>query len=81
LTIYTHGKAAEVVVRNHLREDDNGKIEILKAFWDPRLKVNRTGIVPPLLVYADLLATGDPRNIQTAELIYEKQLARFIDQN
>ena len=31
-----------------------------------------------LLIYADLLGTGDERNIETAEIIYERELAKFI---
>jgi hypothetical protein len=31
-------------------------------------------LVPPLLVYADLLATGDARNLETAALIRERYL-------
>jgi len=31
--------------------------------------------VPPLLVYADLMATGDARAIETAQTILENQLA------
>ena len=31
--------------------------------------------VPPLLVYADLIATLDPRNLETAKLIHERYLA------
>jgi hypothetical protein len=80
-TIYTRGKATDIVLKNHLRENNNGNIEILNAFWDGRINLERKGIAPALLVYADLLATGDPRNIQAAELLYENELARFIDQN
>ncbi|MBW1728433.1 MAG: hypothetical protein JRJ62_12840, partial [Deltaproteobacteria bacterium] len=36
---------------------------------------------PPILVYADLLATGDHRNIEAAEIIYEKYIGRFIREN
>ncbi|MGM0467157.1 MAG: type IV toxin-antitoxin system AbiEi family antitoxin [Acidobacteriota bacterium] len=35
-------------------------------------------LVPPLLIYTDLMATGDARNIETASIIYEKELRRGI---
>jgi hypothetical protein len=31
--------------------------------------------VPPLLAYADLLATLDPRNLEAAKLIHDQYLA------
>ena len=35
-------------------------------------------VTPALLTYADLLATGDQRNIETAKIIYDQYLAQFI---
>ncbi len=37
--------------------------------------LNAIGIAPPLLVYADLIASGDDRNIEAAEIIYDNYLA------
>jgi len=31
-------------------------------------------LVPPPLVYADLLATADARNVETAKMIYDEYL-------
>jgi hypothetical protein len=36
------------------------------------------GLVPPLLIYADLMATGDARAIEAAEIIYDKYIARLV---
>jgi len=33
------------------------------------------------LVYADLMATGDQRNIEAAEMIYEKYIGRLVREN
>lgn len=56
-----------------LRPDPKGEIEVLDAFW--RLpQPDHPDIVPPLLVYADLLATLDPRNLEAAKLIKEQGL-------
>jgi hypothetical protein len=38
-------------------------------------------LVPPLLIYADLMATGDTRNIETARMIYEKELSKYFREN
>jgi hypothetical protein len=34
--------------------------------------------VPPVLVYADLMATGEARCMETGKMIYEQQLARLV---
>jgi hypothetical protein len=36
-------------------------------------------LVPPLLIYADLLATADDRNIETARKLYDERLAELIE--
>ena len=43
--------------------------------WNEQLN-----LVDPLIVYADLLATADARNMETAKIIYEKQLAQLVDE-
>jgi len=34
--------------------------------------------VHPILVYADLIASGDKRNIEIANMIYEKEITGLI---
>jgi hypothetical protein len=34
-----------------------------------------------VLIYADLLATSDARCIETAQMLYDRYLARFIENN
>ncbi len=78
ITIYAREPTAELQLAYRLRKDPDGNIELLRAFWDVEWdRVNRE-MVPPLLVYADLLATGDPRNIETAQLVYERELTGLI---
>lgn len=59
----------ELVKRHRLRADPAGTLEIIDAFW--HLDVVRMAEVtaPPLLVYADLQRTRDPRNAEAAALI------------
>jgi hypothetical protein len=61
-------------VENRLRADPRGEIEVLDAFWNFEDEKDLPETVPPLLIYADLLATLDPRNIETAQMIYDKYL-------
>jgi hypothetical protein len=79
ITVYAAEKDAVMLRINHkLRKDPSGDIEILKAFWDVENEDNQTGIVNPILIYADLMASGDPRNIETAQLIYDQKLAEHF---
>jgi hypothetical protein len=57
------------------------EIEVLKYFWDkdhPLFRVE-PDLVPPLLVYAELTASGDSRNLETAQKLYDEFL-QFIEQ-
>lgn len=53
-------------------------VDVRKRFWNFTGEENHPALVPPLLVYADLLATGDGRCIETAKLIYDGYLARLF---
>jgi len=35
-------------------------------------------VVPPLLIYTDLIAVGDPRTIEAAELLYDDYLIQYF---
>lgn len=74
VTIYTRKPVHNLTLDLKLRQDKNGDIELRERFWrfDPT-EPNKT-VVPPLLVYADLMATGDPRNIETAKMVYNDYL-------
>ena len=86
MTIYTREKPGKLMLMHKLRKDPNGNIEIIKTFWNftsdwTRLDNTHHDLVHPILIYADLLATGDARNIETAEIIYEQEITRFIREN
>ena len=78
VTIYTQKTPGELLLTNKLKKDPNGDVEILEAFWQTEYDWPHPELVPPLLIYADLLATGDARNIETARMIYEQQLTGLI---
>jgi len=78
VTMYIRDLPRGLLEANRLHADPKGNVELLKAFWDPTCDFTDPEIVPPLLVYADLLATGDPRNLETARRIYDGQLAGLV---
>lgn len=79
VTIYTtrlHLNA--LLAENRLRRDTQGDVEILKKFWGLGEEFAQNDRVHPILVYADLMATGEQRNRETAGLIYEQHIARLV---
>jgi hypothetical protein len=79
--IYADQNLGKLIFKYKLRVDPHGEIEVLKPFWNFNFYLADSGIVPPLLVYADLIATGDPRNIDAAEMIYDKHLVGLVREN
>ncbi len=78
--VHTFGDPMPLKRDMRMRADSQGDIFITDAFWRfPPDK--RTDTAPPLLIYAELLATGDPRAIETAQLIHERYLAGPDDQD
>jgi len=77
-TIYALGDVDEFLIQHRLKKDPDGDVEMLKAFWKLDYPWNYPRLTPPLIVYADLMATANERNIETGKLIYEKYLARLV---
>ena len=73
-TLYAAGDEKPLLTRARMRLDPNGNTEILQTFWNLPAGENFPDVVPPLLAYADLMATPDARNLETARLIYERFL-------
>ena len=77
ITIYGNTHFATLAKTVRALKDEHGKLEVLQKFWNfeiPRFN-KRYPTVPPLLAYADLIATADARNLETAQMIRE----RFLD--
>lgn len=82
ITIYTTAPELNpLLIENWLRKDAAGDVEILERFWKPDEQRPDGELVHPILVYADLLATGDQRNIETARMIYEQHILRLVGEN
>jgi hypothetical protein len=73
-TIYAREPIAKLVAASRLRADRAGNVEILDAFWGFDAGGDDASLAPPVLVYADLLATNDGRNAEAAKLIYEQRI-------
>jgi len=83
LTIYADKLPAKLMIEKRLVPVERTALppylEVRKPFWGKTLRIDvDANTVPPVLVYADLLATGDGRCIETAQMIYDAHLARFL---
>jgi hypothetical protein len=81
LTIYAEKLPPRLAVEQRLviagKLTEERLFEVRRPFWGKALKTDVDAkTVPPVLVYADLLATGDARCIETAQMIYDQLLAR-----
>jgi len=79
ITIYTTPpELDQLLIKNRLKRDQTGDIEILKRFWKLPEIWKHEDLVHPILMYADLLATGNERNIETAKMIYDQHIVQLI---
>jgi hypothetical protein len=81
ITIYARKPVNDIVLRFRLRGREGGMIEIRQKFWDFQTEEVPPDIVPPLLVFADLVATGDRRNVGAAGIVYDKYLQRHFGED
>ena len=61
------------------RKDPNGDIHVFRTFWkeDEQNHPEHPCLVNPIIVYADLIGTGDVRNLEAAEKLLGGELAEF----
>ena len=79
ITIYTEPQQLnQLLIDNRLKKDPTGDVEILERFWKHAELWRYGDLVHPILIYADLLATGNERNIETAKIIYEQHIIQLI---
>jgi hypothetical protein len=78
-TVYVdRDNLAAFLRKNRLQKDPQGEVEILARFWQLETIPPNRDMVHPLLVYADLMATGNQRNIETARMIYDQHIVQLI---
>jgi hypothetical protein len=75
LTFFGAKAEPRFLLDQRLKADPTGEVEILRRFW--QFENPETALAPTLLVYADLLAIGDARCLETAKLLYDQILAGF----
>jgi hypothetical protein len=78
ITIYTRQPLGDLMLKNKIRKDPKGDIEVFEVFWKFEYEWNYKNLVPPILIYADLMDKGDKRNIETADIIYEQTIDQLI---
>jgi hypothetical protein len=82
LTLYAESFPGPLAARLKLSKTASEKnrvpVYIRRRFWNFTPDDWRLDCTPPLLVYADLLATGDGRCIETARIIHDEYLARLV---
>ena len=79
ITIYIPNDRQGALIRQaRLRADPNGEIELIEPFWPtnsqhmmPVPDLDQP-VVDPLLICADLIRTGDDRNVEASWAVYEK---------
>lgn len=80
ITVYVDGPPGQLIVDQKLRKDPNGNVLMRKQFWKFAMEDWKyTQLVPPVLIYADLIGTGDARCIETAGRIRDGYLARLLE--
>jgi hypothetical protein len=73
-TVYAPSLPKALLVTQRLSRDVEGDVEIRHRFWKGGLESPRPDVVPAPLIYADLLAVGDSRCAETAELVRARYL-------
>ena len=75
LTIYSEEVYADIIKNYRLLPDPDGNVRIYRKFWLP-VEINNSKTVPPELIYAELMTSGDDRCIETAGKVYEQFIQR-----
>ncbi len=82
LTLYAEKMPSLLAARQKFMKEAGPRhmaaVEVRKRFWHFSGDPEHNNMTPPLLVYADLLATGDTRCIETAKMIYEAFVIRLL---
>lgn len=82
-TIYSNLDRKRLITELQLLpDDDKGEVTVCSVFWPLENKnfvFPETKTVHPLLVYADLIGSGNDRNFETAKKVYEQYLKNLVD--
>jgi hypothetical protein len=78
-TFYGEKVPGRWIADHQLRTDPKGDVELRQRFWNFEHEWQWPALVPPVLIYADLLAVGEARCVEAAQRIYEAHLARLFE--
>lgn len=76
LTLYTNKNKANIMKQYRLIPDPEGNVLVYQKFWK-EIETEKD-VAPPVIVYADLLATGKKRCIETAQKLYEEHIKNTL---
>lgn len=81
LVVYSPTRPTPLLARWKARNTDpDGNVLIRRRFWTGELSTSE--LVPTTLIYADLLASGDPRQLEAATRLRETdELLQYLDRN
>lgn len=74
-TLYTNKTKPALMREYKLKPNPEGNIKVYKPYWT--IKTDEKKAAPPLVIYTDLMATGEPRNINIAEEIHARYLTHI----
>lgn len=80
LTLYTLENRADLIQNYRLERDPDGYIKVYRKFWSYD-SANRPSVAPALLVYADLLGSGEVKNIEAADRIFDDVIKSQLVEN
>ena len=74
-TLYVRKRDPALMHAARLKPNPTGNVELVTRFWE--FENDKPELAPVILVYADLLATGDARCIEVARELHGGIIARF----
>ena len=77
--LYAARVPSKLLVEQRLKADPSGDVVFRRRFWNFDFPWKRKELVPPLLIYADLVAAGDGRSLSAAKQINDEFLARSVE--
>ena len=78
ITFYTNRPYNNLLIALKLFQDKRGTVEVREQFWKMTENEPNENLAHPILVYADLLATEEARNIETARKIFDEHIERYF---
>ena len=77
-TLYSTESKVELMKQYRLKPDTKGNIQVYLPFTTNLEFMREEQATHPILTYADLLNTGEPRNLEVAQKLYENHVKIFF---